>query len=113
VFEKTGPAAGATGKSFAWINAFVSDPHYPGGAPAEPAGLSRSGPAPGARMCGADTSTGRAMARKRAWYAPTPPSLMGVPSRALSEGLPSWQRSARTSRRGRSAPRSIPRLTGT
>ncbi len=28
LFEKTAPAAGATGKSFAWINAFTSDPHY-------------------------------------------------------------------------------------
>ena len=28
LFEKTAPATGATGKSFAWINAFTSDPHY-------------------------------------------------------------------------------------
>ncbi len=28
VFEKTAPAAGATGRSFAWINAFTNDPHY-------------------------------------------------------------------------------------
>jgi len=28
LFEKTAPAAGATSKSFAWINAFTSDPHY-------------------------------------------------------------------------------------
>lgn len=28
LFEKSAPAAGATGKSFAWINAFSSDPHY-------------------------------------------------------------------------------------
>jgi glycine/D-amino acid oxidase-like deaminating enzyme len=28
VFEKIGPAAGATGKSFAWVNAFVADTHY-------------------------------------------------------------------------------------
>jgi len=28
VFEKTGPAMGATRNSFAWINAFVADPHY-------------------------------------------------------------------------------------
>ncbi len=28
VLEKTGPAAGATGKSFAWVNAFVADTHY-------------------------------------------------------------------------------------
>jgi glycine/D-amino acid oxidase-like deaminating enzyme len=28
VFEKTGPAAGATQNSFAWVNAFVDDTHY-------------------------------------------------------------------------------------
>jgi glycine/D-amino acid oxidase-like deaminating enzyme len=28
VLEKTGPAAGATAKSFAWVNAFVADTHY-------------------------------------------------------------------------------------
>ncbi len=28
VFEKTGPAMGATRNSFAWLNAFVADPHY-------------------------------------------------------------------------------------
>lgn len=28
LFEKTAPAAGATGKSFAWINASTNDPHY-------------------------------------------------------------------------------------
>lgn len=28
LFEKTAPAAGATSKSFAWINAYTSDPHY-------------------------------------------------------------------------------------
>jgi glycine/D-amino acid oxidase-like deaminating enzyme len=28
VFEKSAPASGATGKSFAWINAYTSDPHY-------------------------------------------------------------------------------------
>ncbi len=28
LFEKTAPAAGATSKSFAWINAFTSNPHY-------------------------------------------------------------------------------------
>ena len=28
VFEKAGPAIGATRNSFAWLNAFVSDPHY-------------------------------------------------------------------------------------
>jgi glycine/D-amino acid oxidase-like deaminating enzyme len=28
VFDRSGPAAGATRNSFAWINAFVSDPHY-------------------------------------------------------------------------------------
>lgn len=28
LFEKTAPAAGATGKSFAWINAYTNDPHY-------------------------------------------------------------------------------------
>lgn len=28
LFEKKAPAAGATGNSFAWINAFTSDPHY-------------------------------------------------------------------------------------
>ena len=28
VFEKTGPAAGATRNSFAWVNAFVADTHY-------------------------------------------------------------------------------------
>ena len=28
LFEKYAPAAGATGKSFAWINAYTSDPHY-------------------------------------------------------------------------------------
>ena len=28
LFEKTAPASGATGKSFAWINAFTNDPHY-------------------------------------------------------------------------------------
>jgi len=28
VFEKTGPARGATRNSFAWLNAFVTDPHY-------------------------------------------------------------------------------------
>ena len=28
LFEKTAPAAGATSKSFAWINAHTSDPHY-------------------------------------------------------------------------------------
>jgi glycine/D-amino acid oxidase-like deaminating enzyme len=28
LFEKSAPAAGATGKSFAWINAFTNDPHY-------------------------------------------------------------------------------------
>lgn len=28
VFEKTGPASGATRNSFAWINAFVADTHY-------------------------------------------------------------------------------------
>lgn len=27
-FEKTGPAMGATRNSFAWLNAFVADPHY-------------------------------------------------------------------------------------
>ncbi len=30
LFEKTAPAAGATSKSFAWINAFTNDPHYRG-----------------------------------------------------------------------------------
>jgi len=28
VFEKAGPAQGATQNSFAWVNAFVDDPHY-------------------------------------------------------------------------------------
>ncbi|MDH5345006.1 MAG: FAD-binding oxidoreductase [Gammaproteobacteria bacterium] len=28
LFEKEAPAAGATGKSFAWINAHTNDPHY-------------------------------------------------------------------------------------
>ena len=28
LFEKNAPASGATGKSFAWINAFTNDPHY-------------------------------------------------------------------------------------
>ena len=28
LFEKAGPAMGATRNSFAWINAFVADPHY-------------------------------------------------------------------------------------
>lgn len=28
LFEKLAPAAGATGKSFAWINAFTNNPHY-------------------------------------------------------------------------------------
>jgi len=28
LFEKTAPAAGATSKSFAWINAFTTDSHY-------------------------------------------------------------------------------------
>ncbi len=28
VFEKDGPAMGATRNSFAWLNAFVADPHY-------------------------------------------------------------------------------------
>ena len=28
LFEKSAPAAGATSKSFAWINAFTNDPHY-------------------------------------------------------------------------------------
>ena len=28
VFEKTAPASGATSKSFAWLNAGSSDPHY-------------------------------------------------------------------------------------
>ncbi len=28
LFEKNQPASGATGKSFAWINAHTSDPHY-------------------------------------------------------------------------------------
>ncbi len=28
LLEKTAPATGATSKSFAWINAFTSDPHY-------------------------------------------------------------------------------------
>lgn len=28
LFEKTGPAQGATQNSFAWVNAFVDDPHY-------------------------------------------------------------------------------------
>lgn len=28
LFEKTAPAAGATSKSFAWINAYSTDPHY-------------------------------------------------------------------------------------
>jgi glycine/D-amino acid oxidase-like deaminating enzyme len=28
LFEKSEPAAGATSKSFAWINAFTTDPHY-------------------------------------------------------------------------------------
>jgi glycine/D-amino acid oxidase-like deaminating enzyme len=28
VFEKTGPAMGATRNSFAWLNAFVANPHY-------------------------------------------------------------------------------------
>jgi glycine/D-amino acid oxidase-like deaminating enzyme len=28
VFEKAGPAMGATRNSFAWLNAFVADPHY-------------------------------------------------------------------------------------
>jgi len=28
LFEKTAPAAGATSKSFAWINAYNSNPHY-------------------------------------------------------------------------------------
>jgi glycine/D-amino acid oxidase-like deaminating enzyme len=28
LLEKTGPAAGATSKSFAWINAFMDDPYY-------------------------------------------------------------------------------------
>ena len=27
LFEKSAPATGATGKSFAWINAFSNDPH--------------------------------------------------------------------------------------
>jgi len=28
LLERTGPAAGATEKSFAWLNTYVSDPHY-------------------------------------------------------------------------------------
>lgn len=28
LFDKVGPAAGATGKSFAWINAYSTNPHY-------------------------------------------------------------------------------------
>ena len=28
LFEKAGPAMGATRNSFAWLNAFVADPHY-------------------------------------------------------------------------------------
>jgi glycine/D-amino acid oxidase-like deaminating enzyme len=28
VFEKLGPALGATQNSFAWVNAFTDDPHY-------------------------------------------------------------------------------------
>jgi glycine/D-amino acid oxidase-like deaminating enzyme len=28
LFEKSGPAQGATQNSFAWVNAFVDDPHY-------------------------------------------------------------------------------------
>ena len=28
LFEKSAPAAGTTSKSFAWINAFTTDPHY-------------------------------------------------------------------------------------
>ncbi len=28
LFEKSAPASGATSKSFAWMNAFTSDPHY-------------------------------------------------------------------------------------
>jgi glycine/D-amino acid oxidase-like deaminating enzyme len=28
LLERTAPAAGATGKSFAWINPFMDDPHY-------------------------------------------------------------------------------------
>ena len=28
LFEKAAPAAGTTSKSFAWINAFTTDPHY-------------------------------------------------------------------------------------
>jgi glycine/D-amino acid oxidase-like deaminating enzyme len=28
LFEKSAPAAGATSKSFAWINAYTNDPHY-------------------------------------------------------------------------------------
>jgi len=28
LFEKSAPAQGATGNSFAWVNAFVDDPHY-------------------------------------------------------------------------------------
>jgi glycine/D-amino acid oxidase-like deaminating enzyme len=28
LFERSAPATGATGKSFAWINAFTNDPHY-------------------------------------------------------------------------------------
>jgi len=28
LLEKTAPAAGATGKSFAWINPFMDEPHY-------------------------------------------------------------------------------------
>jgi len=28
LFEKQAPASGATGKSFAWINAYTNDPHY-------------------------------------------------------------------------------------
>ena len=28
LFEKTAPSSGATGKSFAWLNAFVADRHY-------------------------------------------------------------------------------------
>lgn len=28
LLEKMAPASGATSKSFAWINAFTSDPHY-------------------------------------------------------------------------------------
>jgi len=30
LFEKNAPAAGATGKSFAWLNAYTSNPHYRG-----------------------------------------------------------------------------------